>query len=130
MLLDLKELEELAAFGNDIPSRITTAEKMLYLGLRALHTEYRLGRISREKAHDEKMVLIKDYTNICNDLKRQSENIKKQVECIKKSEMLRISICKSTNTDFILEKSIECIGLMIDDSGVFYKTVMRNIDRK
>lgn len=64
IILTVEEIEVLASKGGDIPGYFASPEKMLFIALRALHAEYRTGMITRDKARQEKALLISEYRKI------------------------------------------------------------------
>lgn len=54
-------LERAAAEGKAMPDGLTGPEKQLYIAMRGLYYQYRVGIVDREQAKREKAELIKDF---------------------------------------------------------------------
>lgn len=56
-----EEIEDRAMYNLPLPGNMSKADSWLYILLRALHTQHRLGQISRETAKSEKRTLLRQY---------------------------------------------------------------------
>lgn len=72
--MTVEALEDLAMDGRPLPEDIEAHEKWLYLCLRLLHKEHRLGSISREQAGIEKKLLLKDFRQMAFQCKVGKHN--------------------------------------------------------
>lgn len=71
-----KELERAASEGKSVPDGLTAPEKALYIAMRGLYWQYREGIVTREQAHREKNLLIKDYDKLELLMKAQEKALK------------------------------------------------------
>lgn len=58
---NIDDIERLAMKNELMPEGLKLPEQLVYLSLRHLHEMYREGRISREQARAEKIMLEKQY---------------------------------------------------------------------
>lgn len=59
--MTVTEIEDRAMMQEPLPTGIGTSDTWLYLCLRALHTEHRLGQITRDQGSHEKGMLLRAY---------------------------------------------------------------------
>lgn len=60
---NIEDIERLAMKNLIMPEGLNLPEQLVYLSLRHLHEMYREGRISREQARAEKILLTKQYSD-------------------------------------------------------------------
>lgn len=60
---NIDDIERLAMKNEQMPDGLKLPEQLVYLSLRRLHEVYREGRISREQARAEKILLAKQYND-------------------------------------------------------------------
>lgn len=53
--------EKQAMNGDPLPQGLEYPDQILYLGLRLLYKQYRIGLVSREQATEEKRQLLQEY---------------------------------------------------------------------
>lgn len=80
--MSVEELEDLAMVGKPLPNGLPFPEIWLYMALRLLHTQHRLGQISRSQAVLEKRELLKTFSTmeLQDKLGRHHTSMWKEVE--------------------------------------------------
>ena len=108
-----KELIEKAAMSGEMPKLLTIPEKQLFRQLRALYTEYRTGKYTREQARIEKGVIYADFesTNKLFSVMAEYQNN------IRKAGTLRSDIDKAVTVEDKLRYALECIEAMTGETG-------------
>ena len=108
-----KELIERAAMSGEMPKLLTIPEKQLFRQLRALYTEYRAGKYTREQARLEKGVIYADF--------EKTEKLFSVMEeyqlNIRKAGTLRSEIDKAVTAEDKLRYSLKCIEVMTGETG-------------
>ena len=106
-------LIEKAAMDGEMPKLLTIPEKHLYRQLRALYTEYRAGKYTREQARQEKGVIYADFesTNKLFSVMAEYQNN------IRKAGTLRSEIDKAKTVEDKLRYALECIEAMTGETG-------------
>ena len=106
-------LIEKAAMDGTMPRLMTIPEKQLYRQLRALYTEYRAGKYTREQARQEKGVIYADFEST-NKLFSVMEEYQLN---IRKAGTLRSEIDKAVTVEDKLRFCLECIEAMTGETG-------------
>ena len=108
-----KSLIEKAAMSGEMPKLLTIPEKQLFRQLRALYTEYRAGKYTREQARLEKGVIYADFES--------TEKLFSVMEeyhlNIRKAGTLRSEIDKAVTVEDKLRYALECIEAMTGETG-------------
>ena len=110
--MDTKLIEK-AAMNGEMPRLLTIPEKQLFRQLRALYTEYRTGKYTREQARIEKGVIYADFesTNKLFSVMAEYQNN------IRKAGTLRSDIDKAVTVEDKLRYALECIEAMTEETG-------------
>ena len=108
-----KESIEKAAMSGEMPRLLTIPEKQLFRQLRALYTEYRAGKYTREQARQEKGVIYADFEST-NKLFSVMEEYQLN---IRKAGTLRSEIDKAVTVEDKLRFCLECIEAMTGETG-------------
>lgn len=110
--MDTKLIEK-AAMSGEMPKLLTIPEKQLFRQLRALYTEYRAGKYTREQARIEKSVIYADFesTNKLFSVMAEYQNN------IRKAGTLRSEIDKAVTVEDKLRYALECIEAMTGETG-------------
>lgn len=110
--MDTKLIEK-AAMDGEMPKLLTIPEKQLFRQLRALYTEYRAGKYTREQARIEKGVIYADFesTNKLFSVMAEYQNN------IRKAGTLRSEIDKAVTAEDKLRYALECIEAMTGETG-------------
>lgn len=70
------ELEKAAAHGKPMPDGLAAPERILYVALRGLYYQHRVGIIDREQAKREKRDLMNDYNQAVLDERCRAKSAK------------------------------------------------------
>ena len=70
------ELERKAANGEPMPDDIGAPERVLYIALRGLYYQYRVGSVEKDQARREKQRLIEDYKQAVLDERCRAKSVK------------------------------------------------------
>ena len=108
-----KESIEKAAMSGEMPKLLTIPEKQLFRQLRALYTEYRAGKYTREQARLEKGVIYADFEST-NKLFSVMEEYQ---DNIRKAGTLRSDIDKAKTAEDKLRYALGCIEAMTGETG-------------
>ena len=114
--MKLEELDKIANSNIVIEKTMPLADYAYCMKMRELYTDYRKGLITLDSCKKRKKEIVEEYQKCSSCL----EVYKKYQENIKKSEILRVEINKSSDLQEMLLKSLECISLMTGDE-TFYK---------
>ena len=124
-----EEIEKLARDRKPLPEFVTLPDACYYEAITALWENYRLGKISKESAHERKMRLIRryhefkaSYENCCAVYREQQENIRKL-------GALRTEITREPDERERLRLCIQAIGAMTEDK-VFLKTELERLEEE
>ena len=108
-----KELIEKAAMSGEMPKLLTIPEKQLFRQLRALYTEYRAGKYTREQARIEKGVIYADFEST-----EKLFSVMEEYQLnIRKAGTLRSDIDKAKTVEDKLRYALECIESMTGEKG-------------
>ena len=110
--MDTKLIEK-AAMSGEMPKLLTIPEKQLFRQLRALYTEYRAGKYTREQARIEKGIIYADFEST---EKLFSVMVEYQNN-IRKAGTLRSEIDKAVTVEDKLRYCLECIEAMTGETG-------------
>ena len=106
-------LIEKAAMDGTMPRLMTIPEKQLYRQLRALYTEYRAGKYTREQARIEKGVIYADFEST-----EKLFSVMEEYQLnIRKAGTLRSDIDKAVTAEDKLRYALECIEAMTGETG-------------
>ena len=108
-----KELIEKAAMNGEMPKLLTIPEKQLFRQLRALYTEYRAGKYTREQARIEKGVIYADFEST----EKLFSVMEEYQSNIRKAGTLRSDIDKAVTAEDKLRYALECIEAMTGETG-------------
>lgn len=104
---------EKAAMSGEMPKLLTIPEKYLYRQLRALYTEYRAGKYTREQARQEKGVIYADFEST-----EKLFSVMEEYQLnIRKAGTLRSDIDKAVTAEDKLRYALECIEAMTGETG-------------
>ena len=108
-----KSLIEKAAMSGETPKLLTIPEKQLFRQLRALYTEYRAGKYTREQARIEKGIIYADFEST-----EKLFSVMEEYQLnIRKAGTLRSEIDKAKTVEDKLRYSLECIEAMTGETG-------------
>ena len=108
-----KLLIEKAAMSGEMPRLLTIPEKQLFRQLRALYTEYRAGKYTREQARLEKGVIYADFEST-----EKLFSVMEEYQLnIRKAGTLRSDIDKAKTAEDKLRYALECIEAMTGETG-------------
>ena len=108
-----KSLIEKAAMSGEMPKLLTIPEKQLFRQLRALYTEYRAGKYTREQARLEKGVIYADFEST-----EKLFSVMEEYQLnIRKAGTLRSEIDKAVTVEDKLRYALECIEAMTGETG-------------
>ena len=110
--MDTKLIEK-AAMNGEMPKLLTIPEKQLFRQLRALYTEYRAGKYTREQARIEKGVIYADFESTEKLFSVMAE----YQNNIRKAGTLRSDIDKAKTAEDKLRYCLECIEAMTGETG-------------
>lgn len=108
-----KLLIEKAAMNGEMPKLLTIPEKQLFRQLRALYTEYRAGKYTREQARLEKDVIYADFEST----EKLFSVMEEYQDNIRKAGTLRSEIDKAVTAEDKLRYALECIEAMTGETG-------------
>ena len=108
-----KLLIEKAAMSGEMPKLLTIPEKQLFRQLRALYTEYRAGKYTREQARLEKGVIYADFEST-----EKLFSVMEEYQLnIRKAGTLRSEIDKAVTMEDKLRYCLKCIEAMTGETG-------------
>ena len=110
--MDTKLIEK-AAMSGEMPKLLTIPEKQLFRQLRALYTEYRAGKYTREQARLEKGVIYADFEST----EKLFSVMEEYQNNIRKAGTLRSDIDKAVTAEDKLRYALECIEAMTGEIG-------------
>lgn len=110
--MDTKLIEK-AAMSGEMPKLLTIPEKQLFRQLRALYTEYRAGKYTREQARIEKGVIYADFEST----EKLFSVMEEYQNNIRKAGTLRSDIDKAKTVEDKLRYCLECIEAMTGETG-------------
>ena len=110
--MDTKLIEK-AAMSGEMPKLLTIPEKQLFRQLRALYTEYRAGKYTREQARFEKGVIYADFEST----EKLFSVMEEYQGNIRKAGTLRSDIDKAVTMEDKLRYALECIEAMTGETG-------------
>ena len=110
--MDTKLIEK-AAMSGEMPKLLTIPEKQLFRQLRALYTEYRAGKYTREQARIEKGIIYADFEST----EKLFSVMEEYQDNIRKAGTLRSEIDKAKTAEDKLRYALECIEAMTGETG-------------
>ena len=110
--MDTKLIEK-AAMSGEMPKLLTIPEKQLFRQLRALYTEYRAGKYTREQARIEKGIIYADFEST----EKLFSVMEEYQDNIRKAGTLRSEIDKAVTAEDKLRYALECIEAMTGETG-------------
>ena len=108
-----KSLIEKAAMSGEMPKLLTIPGKQLFRQLRALDTEYRAGKYTREQARIEKGIIYADFEST----EKLFSVMEEYQNNIRKAGTLRSEIDKAKTAEDKLRYALECIEAMTGETG-------------
>lgn len=122
----LKELDKIANSNIAIEKTMPLMDYGYCIKMRELYNDYKSGSITFDSCKRRKQEFIKEYTKLLEDIISSSKVYLKYQENIKKSEILRAEINKSSDLQEMLLKSLEIVSLLTGDE-TFYKINTRKL---
>lgn len=111
------EISKAAAYNKPAPKGASAPERLLYLSLGILYTDFKKGVISKQEAAEKKTKIVSvcqgyedTYNEWCSVFKSYQDNIKAARELIAKIE-------KSRDTLEIAELACEVVGVYTGDEN-------------
>jgi|GEM_PF-4076102 hypothetical protein len=111
----LEGLDVLSNSQNPLGSELSLLDLGYCIRLRGYYIDYANNIITFDKAQKLKDRLQKEYIQLYNKINQGLEVYKQYQEAIKKSELVRSDINKSSNLNDMLLKSLEYISLTTGD---------------
>lgn len=124
--LDLKSLDIIANSDEPIDKHMHIVDYGYCTKVRELYQSYKANQMSLEDCKKLKIKISKEYEDIVENLTYCSKIYLKYQENIKKSEILRAEINKSSDLQEMLLKSLEIVSLLTGDE-TFYKINARKL---
>ncbi len=120
----LEDLDVLSNSQNPLGSELSLLDLGYCIRLRSYYIDYANNIITLDKAQKLKDKLQKEYIQLYSKINQGLEVYKQYQEAIKKSELVRSDINKSSNLNDMLLKSLKYISLTTDDR-TFYDINVR-----
>ncbi|MBS6444539.1 MAG: hypothetical protein KH373_01895 [Ruminococcus sp.] len=120
----LEDLDVLSNSQNPLGSELSLLDLGYCIRLRGYYIDYANNIITFDKAQKLKDRLQKEYIQLHNKINQGLEVYKQYQEAIKKSELVRSDINKSSDINTMLLKALEYISLTTDDR-TFYDINVR-----
>lgn len=124
--LDLKSLDIVANSDEPMGKHMHIVDYGYCAKVRELYQSYKANQMSLDDCKKLKVKISKEYENIIENLTYCSQVWLKHQENIKKSEILRAEINKSSDLQEMLLKSLEIVSLLTGDE-TFYKINARKL---
>lgn len=124
--LDLKSLDIIANSDEPIDKHMHIVDYGYCTKVRELYQSYKANQMSLEDCKKLKIKISKEYEDIVENLTYCSKIWLEHQENIKKSEILRAEINKSSDLQEMLLKSLEIVSLLTGDE-TFYKINTRKL---
>ena len=118
--LDLKSLDIIANSDEPMDKHMHIVDYGYCAKVRELYQSYKANQMSLEDCKKIKVKISKEYENIVETMTYCSKIWLEQQEKIKKSELLRAEINKSSDLQEMLLKSLHIVSLLTGDE-TFYK---------
>ncbi|MCC8069745.1 MAG: hypothetical protein LIO71_08355 [Ruminococcus sp.] len=126
--LDLKNLDIIANQNELIDKNMHIVDYGYCAKVRKLYQNYKTNQLSLEDCKKLKAKVTKEYEDIVENLTYCSKVWLEHQENLKKSEMLRAEINKSSDLLEMLLNALECISLMTGDE-TFYKINAEKVNK-
>lgn len=124
--LNLKDLDIIANKSEPIDRSMHIVDYGYCAKVRELYQSYKTNQMSLEDCKKVKVSITKEYEEIIEDITHCSQVWLEHQDNIKKSEILRAEINKSSDLQEMLLKSLEIVSLLTGDE-TFYKINARKI---
>lgn len=124
--LDLKSLDIIANSDEPIDKHMHIVDYGYCTKVRELYQSYKANQMSLEDCKKLKIKISKEYEDIVENLTYCSKIWLEHQENIKKSEILKAEINKSSDLQEMLLKSLEIVSLLTGDE-TFYKINTRKL---
>ncbi len=124
--LDLKSLDIIANSDEPIDKHMHIVDYGYCTKVRELYQSYKANQMSLDDCKKLKVKISKEYENIVETMTYCSKIWLEHQENIKKSEILRAEINKSSDLQEMLLKSLEIVSLLTGDE-TFYKINTRKL---
>ena len=124
--LDLKSLDIIANSDEPIDKHMHIVDYGYCTKVRELYQSYKANQMSLDDCKKLKVKISKEYENIIENLTYCSRIWLEHQENIKKSEILKAEINKSSDLQEMLLKSLEIVSLLTGDE-TFYKINTRKL---
>lgn len=124
--LDLKSLDIIANSDEPIDKHMHIVDYGYCTKVRELYQSYKANQMSLEDCKKLKVKISKEYEDIVENLTYCSKIWLEHQENIKKSEILKAEINKSSDLQEMLLKSLEIVSLLTGDE-TFYKINTRKL---
>ena len=118
--LDLKNLDVIANKDEPIDRNMYLIDYGYCAKVRELYQSYKANQMSLEDCKKLKVKISKEYEDIIEDITHCSQVWLEHQENIKKSEILRAEINKSSDLQEMFLKSLHIVSLLTGDE-TFYK---------
>jgi len=123
-----KSLEKQAYSGTVEPERFPPVEYKYFSELRQIYYAFKFEGLSKPDAEKQKIKLFRQYQDEKQSYDKYHQFVKDWNEAIRKSELLRSQIAKSSDIAEKLKLAVECIGALTGDT-VFTRTELENQKR-
>lgn len=120
----LEDLDVLSNSQNPLGSELSLLDLGYCIRLRGYYIDYANNIITLDKAQKLKDKLQKEYIQLYSKINQGLEVYKQYQEAIKKSELVRSDINKSSDINTMLLKALEYISLTTGDK-IFYDINVR-----
>ena len=124
--LDLKSLDIIANSDEPIDKHMHIVDYGYCTKVRELYQSYKANQMSLDDCKKLKIKISKEYEDIVENLTYCSKIWLEHQENIKKSEILKAEINKSSDLQEMLLKSLEIVSLLTGDE-TFYKINTRKL---
>lgn len=124
--LDLKSLDIIANSDEPIDKHMHIVDYGYCTKVRELYQSYKANQMSLEDCKKLKIKISKEYEDIVENLTYCSKIWLEHQENIKKSEILKAEINKSSDLQEMLLKSLEIVSLLTGDE-TFHKINTRKL---
>ena len=111
------EISKLAAYGKPAPNGATAPERLLYLSLGILYTDFKKGVISKQEAAEKKTKIVSVCQGYEDTYNEWFSDHKAREECVRAASTLLSDIEKEKDIVKAAYMAFEVIGLMTGDEG-------------
>jgi len=124
-----KSLEKQAYSGTIEISDFPPVEYKYFSELRQIYYAFKFEGLSKPDAEKQKIKLFRQYQDEKQSYDKYHQFVKDWNEAIRKSELLRSQISKSSDITEKLKLAVECIGALTGDT-VFTRTETEKLNQK